>query len=210
MKRKVKGRRVQRGVQRAARSRVAKSRTAGPGQGADPGPVATAEAEAPARPMAGLSTRFQPGNRASVQHLVYSERLPPGLEDLPAQLDQFMSAQLLDEGDDADRLSARRRSLLSHRVFTVERNIRKLAHTLDQKGLVDSKGKLRVQWLQMLSTFIDKAIRLDTLLGLERRPRRVESPIEWLQRRAAEKAAIDADAPDIPSTSEEEEHDHER
>jgi hypothetical protein len=141
--------------------------------------------------MPGLDTRFKPGNRAAVQHLVYSEKLPPGLEDLPAQLEAFMSAQLADEGDDPDRLSTRRRSLLSHRVFVVERNIRKLEHGLETKGLVDSKGKLRVAWLQMLATYIDKAMRLDSMLGLSRRPRRLESPMEWLERRAREASAHD-------------------
>ena len=197
MKRKPKTRGVQRRVQRAARSAVASGRRTKAEPVADPGPKATREAEAPARPALGLDTRFKPGNRASVQHLVYSERLPPGLEHLPALLDQFMAAQLGDEGDESDKLSARRRSLLSHRVFIVERNIRKLAHTLDQKGLVDSKGKLRVQWLQMLGTFIDKAIRLDTLLGLDRRPRKVESPLEWLQRRSHEQAHH---APGLPGS----------
>jgi hypothetical protein len=66
-----------------------------------------------------------------------------------------------------------------------------MAHQLDQKGLIDSKGHLRVHWLQMLATYIDKAIRLDQLLGLNRRPRRVESPIEWLERRSREANSAD-------------------
>jgi hypothetical protein len=181
MKRKAKTRRVQRPVQRAARSDVVGRLRRRIATAADPHPKATSEAEAPTPRTPGLDTRFKLGNSARTEHWVYSERLPPGLEHLPAQLEQFMAAQLADEGDEPDRLSARRRSLLSHRVFIVERNIAKLAHGLEVKGLCDSKGKLRVAWLQMLGTFIDKAIRLDSMLGLERRARTVkQSTREWL------------------------------
>jgi hypothetical protein len=171
-----KARRVQRAAQQTALDRVVVRPAAGPEHAADPGPAAAAQADGPRR-----DTRFQPGNRASVQHLIYSERLPPGLEHLPALLDRFHAAQLADEGEEADRIPARRRSLLDTRTYIVQRNILKLAHALEVRGLVDSKGKLRTQWLQMLATYIDKAIRLDSLLGLQRRARNVkQSTREWL------------------------------
>jgi hypothetical protein len=197
-------------VQRVARSDVAKRTRRQIAAATVSTPKATREAEAPTARTARKDTRFKPGNQAAARHLIYSVQLPPGLEDLPAQLDRFMVAQLADEGDEPDRLSARRRSLLHHRVFIVERNIRKLAHTLDQKGLVDTKGKLRVAWLQMLGTFIDKAIRLDTLLGLDRRPRKIESPIEWLERRSTQQQIPQAHQADQAHTGSEtaDEHAH--
>ena len=177
MKRRKAARRAQRAVQRSTRKRVAAAPAAAPAPPAVPGQTVAAEAEAPTR----RDTRFKPGNWDSVKHLVYSERLSPGLEHLPALLDRFHAAQLADEGEEPDRIPARRRSLLDIRAFVVQRNIVKLAHALEVRGLLDSKGKLRSTWLQMLAVYIDKAIRLDSLLGLQRRPRAVKQTTrEWL------------------------------
>ena len=49
---------------------------------------------------------------------------------------------------------------------------------LEAKGLGDRKGKLRTGWLQRLEDLINVAKGLDSMLGLERRQKRVQSLAE--------------------------------
>src|SRR5262245_48305619 len=104
---------VQRSGQRNARTRAGQPAEAVTAPAADPGSVGAGQAEGPRR-NAGW---FLPGNRARAQHLIYSERLPPGLEHLPATLDRFLTAQLADEGEAPEQIPARRRSLLDLRTY---------------------------------------------------------------------------------------------
>jgi len=128
---------------------------------------------------------FKKGNTAALTTAVHTDRVPAGLEQLHAEVERFMAGALADEGGEAD-IPTRRRNLLDLRGHVVYRNILKLAHALDTKGLVDRRGKLRVAWLQQLGALIDRAVRIDAMLGLDRKAKRIEGPLEWLERRTRE------------------------
>ena len=112
---------------------------------------------------------------------IYSDVLLPGLASLPAEIDRFMAGALADEGD--NDVPTRRRSLIEYRGQIVHRNILKLAFALEARGLTDKRGRLRTIWLQQLGALIDKAIRLDMLLGLSRRAKPVPTLSDWLAAR---------------------------
>lgn len=188
---------VQRGVQGNAPKAVAlpfPGVGTGPPEGAQADPVLSTpgdpghdtEAEAPTtdpnrspRPH-GPDGRFVKGHPGpALQHRLYSDaELPPALA---AEDARFMAGQYQDEGEDPAHVPTRRASLLHYRG-QVHRNINKLTLALDERGLIDKRGKLRVAWLQMLLALMDRAIRLDSLLGLERTPRQLpQSPRAWLE-----------------------------
>ena len=165
----------------------------GPGQAltsAQAGPGGDIEADAPPVGPNGSPARkpnrgrFQPGQPGPrLESGRYSDQhLPPGLADwLPGEVARFMGAQLIDEGVGEVDIPPRRRALLGYRA-SVHKNILKMSFALDEKGLVDRKGKLRTSWLQMLMSLMDRAVRLDGLLGLERTPKQIpQSPREWLE-----------------------------
>src|SRR5438128_8143230 len=110
-------------------------------------------AKVPALALLPPDTRFKPGHKKSLHHGLYTERWPAGKEHLQADVDRFIAGQLSDEGDERD-ITTRRRNLLEIRANVVWKNILKLNAVLEDKGLLDSKGKLRVQWLTMLATYI--------------------------------------------------------
>ena len=122
--------------------------------------------------------RFAPGNLAALKHALSATKLPAEFEHLEAEVGDFVSGCLTDEGDERD-VSTRRRSLLNHRA-RIHRRIVQLDAAIEVKGLVDRKGKLRAGWLQRLEGLINVAKGLDTLLGLDRRQRRVPSLAEVL------------------------------
>jgi hypothetical protein len=127
----------------------------------------------------GPATVFPPGNFHAIQHALRSDRLPPEFGHLAAELEEFIRGCLLDEGDEAE-LSTRRRSLLNYRA-RIHRRILQLDTALELQGLFDRRGKLRLMWLQRLEGLIAAAKGLDSLLGLDRKPRRVPlSPSEAL------------------------------
>jgi hypothetical protein len=121
----------------------------------------------------GSKTMFKPANWEGLQHSMRTERWPPGLEVLRDEVAAFMAGCLVDEGDAAD-VPTRRLSLLSHRA-RIERRIIQIDARLEQAGLTDKRGKLRVAWLSQLQSLINTAKSLDQLLGLERRQKRVPS-----------------------------------
>jgi hypothetical protein len=47
--------------------------------------------------------------------------------------------------------------------------------------MTDKSGKLRVAWLQRLEGLVASAIRIDTLLGLERRARKTNELAAYTQ-----------------------------
>lgn len=173
------------------------------GKSADPvvpgsGSTATSEPPAPSalarKPNPGWFKKGRPG--AALSTGLYSDQ-HPATAAIVAEVERFMGAQLVDEGGaDAD-LTARRGALVEYRGRIVHKNILKLAQAIEDRGLFDKRGKLRVAWLQQLGTLLDKAVRLDSLLGLTRRARRTQTPIEWLEGLDnKQEGTHDAQAPD--------------
>ena len=115
--------------------------------------------------------RFQRGNESAVTTGLRAQRLPEQFAHLRAEVQAFVDATLIDEGD-PDSAPARRRALLEYRG-RLDRRIRQLDDALELRGLLDRKGKLRTAWLQQLAGLIEKARSLDVTLGLERRQKRV-------------------------------------
>ena len=156
---------------------------------------------APARdPQSG---RFLPGNFAASQHALRSDRLPPEFEHLAAELAEFADASIADDGG-ADAITVRRRSLHAYRA-RVHRRIAQLDGAIEIRGLFDRRGKLRVAWLQQLQGLIRTAQGIDSLLGLERRARKVPTIEEWARDLAARKqaqAAQDATTSALPGDHE--------
>lgn len=134
----------------------------GQGQGV---PAALADPNAPQRDALG---RLLPGHTLTFQHGEDSARV---LASLQAEVAAFVEGALVDEGD-ASEVSTRRRSQIEYRA-RLHRRIVQLDAALEQRGLFDKKGKLRVQWLQRLAGLIDTAKAIDSLLGLTRRPKKI-------------------------------------
>src|SRR5262245_10063192 len=63
----------------------------------------------------GSNGRFLPGNQAAVTHGLAAAELPGDLVALRAEVEAFLSATLVDEGDVAD-IPERRRALLEYRA----------------------------------------------------------------------------------------------
>lgn len=124
--------------------------------------------------------RAQPGNRLAVSHALNTVELPLELQHLRAEVAAFERACLVDEGDEGD-VPARRRALLAYRA-RVHRRVLQLDESIELRGLEDRKGRLRVSWLSKLESLINTAVRLDNLLGLERKARRVPSLQEVIAR----------------------------
>ena len=131
----------------------------------------------------GATTQFSPSNWAAMRHALNSDRWPPGLEVLKTEVEQFFGQMLADEGDPSD-VSARRGALLNYRA-RLHRRILQLDAALEQRGLVDKRGKLRVTWLQQLGGLIEKARALDITLGLARRQKRTPTLDEYLASRSS-------------------------
>jgi len=115
------------------------------------------------------SGRFLPGNLAAVQHALRTDRLPPEFASLAAEIDDFMSASVTDDGGDSE-VGTRRKSLHQYRA-RLHRRVLQLDAAIEVRGLFDKRGKLRVQWLAQLQALINTAKGIDSLLGLDRRSR---------------------------------------
>jgi hypothetical protein len=143
-----------------------------------PQDVAPRDPLAPSAPVRDGRGRFLPGNLAAVSHALRAETLPPELAHLPAEIDAWMASVAADEGN-PDDVSTRRRALLEYRG-RLHRRVVQLDTALELRGLVDKRGKLRVAWLQQLSSLITTAKALDMVLGLERKARKVGTVSELL------------------------------
>lgn len=142
---------------------------------ADASVLPTASPNRPGRNAAG---QFQKGHALTVTHALSALTLPPELAHLREEIAAYEAASLVDDGN-ADDLPIRRRSLHTYRA-RVHRRILQLDDAIEIRGLVDRRGRLRVAWLSKLETLIASAVRLDTLLGLERRQKPVQSFAELL------------------------------
>jgi hypothetical protein len=124
---------------------------------------------------------FRAGHRLNIVGGQKSDRLPAGLDYLQVDVDRFISGSLIDEGDQQD-IPVRRRAQLEYRA-RLHRRILQLDAVLDQRGLVDRRGKLRVAWLSQLQSLIAAAVTIDKLLGLERKQKVALDLADYLQQR---------------------------
>jgi hypothetical protein len=153
------------------------------GDGVDTTAPASPQVEPSSRPNAPRQRdgqgRFLPGHTVTLTTAQHTDRLPPHLDYIEQEVEMFNRGSLTDEGDQS--VPTRRRSQLGYRGL-VHRNILAVAGALEGKGITDPRGKLRVAWLSKLESLINTAVRIDTLLGLERRSKSVnKSPRQWLE-----------------------------
>jgi hypothetical protein len=100
----------------------------------------------------------------------------------------------VDEGDTSE-VPTRRRALLNYRA-RLHRRILQLDTAIELRGLFDKRGKVRLAWLQRLEGLIAAAKGLDSLLGLERRQKRIPTLDEFLAQRATRTADVEPAAGD--------------
>src|SRR5262249_48358958 len=141
----------------------------------------------PSRPGRNAKGQFLKGNYEAITHALRATRLPPELQHLPAEIAEWMANVAADEGD-PDEIPTPPQGLLEYRG-RIHRRIVQLDTALELRGLIDKRGKLRVAWLQQLSSLISTAKSLDQLLGLERRPKKVQSLDEIFAEAAREAEA---------------------
>ncbi len=108
------------------------------------------------------------GNDASVQHGLHATNVPAEFLSLQTE---FLAGAVADDGG-VSEIPTRRMSQLEYRAV-LHRKIVQLTAALDTRGIIDPKGRLRVAWLQQLQKLVASAVRVDSLLGLERRSRKV-------------------------------------
>lgn len=123
-------------------------------------------------------TQFMPGNFAAATHLQRTDRLPQEFAFLDGAIEEFRNASIADDGGESE-VPTRRRSLHEYRA-RLHRRILALDAALEQRGMLDRRGKLRVAWLQQLASLIDRARALDVTLGLARRAKRVPTLDDYL------------------------------
>lgn len=117
----------------------------------------------------GTCTSFGPGNSVAATHWLHAADLPREFEHLRADLLEFLNGAVADDGGPSE-VPTRRRSLLEYRG-RIHRRIGQLDAAIELRGLFDKRGKLRAAWLQRLEGLITTAKALDSLLGLERKPK---------------------------------------
>jgi hypothetical protein len=128
----------------------------------------------------GARTAFKPGELQAIQHGLRSKQggLPPEFAHLAADIDAFVQGSLADEGGAAE-VSVRRLAQINYRA-RLHRRILQIDAAIELHGLFDKRGKLRVAWLSTFLSFVNTAKSQDQMLGLERRPKRVQSLAEVL------------------------------
>lgn len=113
--------------------------------------------------------RFTPGNRLSVKHGLHASRLKA---ELTRARQEFYSQSTADDGGESE-IGIRRRSQHQYRA-RIHVLLLAMAEALETHGLHDRRGKLRVSWLMQVQSLVDRAIRIDQALGLDRRARTVD------------------------------------
>ncbi len=103
--------------------------------------------------------------------------VPEVFAHLRAELAEFHIGAVTDEGG-PDEVSTRKRALLEYRA-RLHRRIGQVDDALEAKGMLDRRGRLRTAWLQRLEGLINTAKALDSLLGLERRQKKVD-PLDYI------------------------------
>ena len=168
----------------------------------DPAAIETARATVPITSNHDRAGNWTAKNTGAVTHALYAAELPAEFQHLQREIDTFLAGAVADDGGDTE-ITTRRRALLQYRA-RLHRRIVQLDAALELRGLADKRGKLRVAWLSQLSTLIASAARIDSLLGLDRRERRVPSLAEFLNQRpldAPPETVTTADAPTVASAT---------
>ncbi len=142
----------------------------------------TDQAPEPALPTAprrkANRTSFKKGHTlGAMTHGLYSDRHPEAGAIVEAAL-KFEADQLIDEGEAEADIHSRRRRLITYRSRILDKNILKLAVALEERGIVDKRGKLRVAWISKLESLISVATQ-------DRQPVRSGTPSERHQRLVA-------------------------
>lgn len=112
------------------------------------------------------SGRFLRGNRTALRHGLYGVNVEAVMIE---ERQAFEAASIADDGDD---LPERRRSLHRYRA-SLHVQIEALAASLEKHGQFDRRGKLRAGWLSKYESLIAAAVRIDAVLGLDRKPKDV-------------------------------------
>jgi hypothetical protein len=129
----------------------------------------TASASAPGR----RDTRFQKGNQHGRKHGLYATTTP---QELLRRQREFEEAVLADEPETPSTL---RRAQIANLALN-QRLLWQVAAALEQRGVVDPFGKVRIAWLQRIDSLTSQCKSLSQLLGLKREARDVtpQSPAD--------------------------------
>lgn len=125
--------------------------------------------------------RVVKGNQLSKRTGLYAATVDRLLEQ---ERQAFLTASLADDGGDPD-VPTRRRSLHAYRS-RLHLHIAQVSGALERFGLFDGRGRLRATWLSKFESLVGTAIRLDTLLGLERRTKDTMTLQQYLDAKAKE------------------------
>lgn len=120
----------------------------------------------------GPQTIATAGNFKAATDLRRTDRIPPELAFLHADVAAFLDGSIADEGG-ASEVPTRRKALHEYRA-RVHRRILVLDNWLELKGVVDQFGRLRTSFLTQLASLIATAVRIDRELGLARGAKRIE------------------------------------
>jgi hypothetical protein len=103
--------------------------------------------------------------------------LPEQLRYLQAQVDAFVAGCVVDEGGDPAQIPTRRRALLDYRA-RIHRRVLQIDRALEMNGIYERGGRkrrLRDTWLRRFESLISTAVRIDQVLGLERKAKDVSN-----------------------------------
>lgn len=151
----------------------------------------------------------EPGNKAA--HPLYSNRWADGTQRLHADgIARKHPKMATDTADVQQRLREDRDAIIADRggaenlsriLISASGELAFVLFALDQwkahfidKGLTTRRGRVRSAYASYLST-LDRYIRLAQMVGLDRRPRRVPSPAEWLDSLPDRDEQLDASEP---------------
>jgi hypothetical protein len=118
-------------------------------------------------------TRFQKGNQLARKHGLYATTTP---RELLIREREFEEAILADEPEPPGAI---RRAQIANLART-QRILWQVAGALEQRGVVDPFGKLRVSWLQRIDALTGQCKSLSQILGLKREARDItpQSPAD--------------------------------
>jgi hypothetical protein len=116
-----------------------------------------------------------PGNVLARTHALYAATS----SDI-AQAGADLFEQSLKDAGGREELIAREVTQHEYRA-ALDVNIRKVARALEQHGLFDRRGRLRVGWLSKLESLVAAALCIDRVLGLKRVPKDVD-PFDAIRR----------------------------
>ena len=126
--------------------------------------------------------RFVEGNpvsqHAAVTHGLHALEVPAEFVHLQVEVQEFVANAMVDEGD-LTQVPTRRLALIEYRA-RLHRRILQLDAAIELHGLFDKRGRLRVAWLSQLQSLIGAAKGIDSLLGLQKRTKRVPSAHELI------------------------------